>query len=47
MYPGVKGPAAIVTGIQSGEVVKIEAALPPNAQREKIQMIFSSMDEVN
>ncbi|MCI0606468.1 hypothetical protein L0156_26080 [bacterium] len=45
MYPGVKGPAALVTNVRAGEVIKIQAALPPNAQREKIQMIFSSPEE--
>jgi hypothetical protein len=44
MYPGVKGPAALVTKIRPGEVVKIEASLPANAQREKIQMIFSTVE---
>ncbi len=45
MYPGVKGPAALVTNVRAGEVIKIQAALPPNATREKIQMIFSSPEE--
>jgi hypothetical protein len=44
MYPGVKGPAALVTKVRAGEVIKIQAALPPNAAREKIQMIFSSVE---
>lgn len=44
MYPGVKGPAALVTNVRAGEVIKIQAALPPNAAREKIQMIFSSVE---
>jgi hypothetical protein len=45
MYPGVKGPAALITKIQPGEVIKVEATLPPNAQREKIQMVYASLDE--
>ena len=44
MYPGVKGPAALVTNVRAGEVIKIQAALPANAAREKIQMIFSSVE---
>jgi hypothetical protein len=45
MYPGVKGPAALVTNVRAGEVVKVQASLPANAQREKIQLIFSSPEE--
>jgi hypothetical protein len=45
MYPGVKGPAALITNVRAGEVVKIQASLPANAQREKIQLIFSSPAE--
>jgi hypothetical protein len=44
MYPGVKGPAALVTNVRAGEVIKIQASLPANAKREKIQMIFSSVE---
>ena len=47
MYPGVKGPAALVTNVQAGEIIKVQASLPPNAEREKIQMIFSSPDTQN
>jgi hypothetical protein len=45
MYPGVKGPAALITNVGPGEVIKVEATLPPNAQREKIQMVYSSLDQ--
>jgi hypothetical protein len=44
MYPGMKGPAALITKIQPGEVIKVEATLPANAQREKIQMVYASKD---
>lgn len=44
MYPGVKGPAAIVTNVRAGEVIKVQASLPANAAREKIQMVFSSVE---
>ncbi len=47
MYPGMQGPAALVTRVLPGEVVKVEATLPANAKREKIQMIFSSMEGSN
>ena len=45
MYPGVKGPAALVTNVAVGEVVKVQATLPPNATKDKIQMIFSSPEQ--
>ena len=44
MYPGMKGPAALITKIQPGEVIKVEATLPANAQREKIQMVYASKE---
>jgi hypothetical protein len=44
MYPGVKGPAVLVTKVRAGEVIKVQGVLPANADREKIQMIFSSVD---
>ena len=45
MYPGVKGPAALVTNIRAGDVVKVQAFLPANAERGKIQMVFASAEQ--
>jgi hypothetical protein len=45
MYPGVKGPAALVMGLKPGQVAKIEAVLPANATKEQIQLIFSTPNE--
>jgi hypothetical protein len=47
MYPGLKGPVALFTKVQPGEVIKVQATLPPNAEREKIQMVYSSLDQAN
>jgi hypothetical protein len=45
MYPGVKGPVALFTKVQPGEVIKVEAVLPPNADRQKIQMVYANLDQ--
>jgi len=45
MYPGVKGPVALITNIAPAEVIKVEATLPANAQREKIQMVYGTPEE--
>jgi len=42
MYPGVKGPAAMVKNLKAGMVAKIEAILPADATKEQIQLIFST-----
>ncbi len=45
MYPGVRGPVALIKGLKPGQVLKVEAALPANASKDQIQLIFSSQDQ--
>jgi len=45
MYPGVRGPLALIKGLKPGQVIKVEAALPANASKEQIQLIFASLDQ--
>jgi hypothetical protein len=42
MYPGIKGPFAVVENLKIGGVAKIEAKLPADATKENIQIIFAS-----
>ena len=44
MYPGVKGPAALITDLKPGQVVRIEAVLPANASKDQVQLIFASTE---
>ncbi len=42
MYPGVRGPLALIKGLKPGQVIKVEAVLPVNASKDQIQLIFAS-----
>jgi len=42
MYPGIKGPFAMVENLKAGGVAKIEAKLPVDATKQKVQIIFAS-----
>lgn len=42
MYPGIKGPFALVENLRAGAVAKIEAKLPVDATKENVQIIFAS-----
>jgi hypothetical protein len=45
MYPGIKGPVALVKVLKPSQVAKVEAVLPANAAKDQIQLIFSSVTE--
>lgn len=42
MYPGVKGPVGMIRNLKPGEVAKVDAVLPANSTKDKIQLIFSA-----
>jgi hypothetical protein len=42
MYPGIKGPLALVENLRPGAVAKIEAKLPVDATKQNVQIIFAS-----
>ena len=42
MYPGIKGPFAMVENLKAGGVAKIEAKLPVDATKQNVQIIFAS-----
>ena len=44
LYPGVKGSAATVTNLSPGQVSKVEAVLPLNANKDQIQIIFATLE---
>ena len=41
VYPGVKGPFAKIQDFKPGEIIEVEAVLPADATREKMQAIFA------
>ncbi|HEY4490407.1 MAG TPA: hypothetical protein VI958_00355 [Acidobacteriota bacterium] len=42
MYPGIRGPIALIKSLKPGQAAKVEATLPPNAAKDQIQLIFAS-----